>query len=53
MITVKDIRNLLAYSNEDTEVKLFLRDEDKKVCFWYFSIKEAQIKDDGLYIELQ
>ena len=50
---VKDIKDIFAYANDDQEVKIYVKDEGKKVCFWYFNIKESVLKDDGLYIELE
>ena len=53
MITAKELRDMLAYCNDDTEVKMYIKDEGKKVCFWYFAIKDVQLNQDGLFIELE
>ena len=53
MITVKELRDILAYCNDDTEVKLFVKDLPAKTQFWYFAIVDAKQHKDGLYIELE
>jgi hypothetical protein len=50
---VKEIRNLLAYCDDDAEVKMYIKDLPAKTQFWYFSIKDAFTKEDGVYIELE
>jgi hypothetical protein len=49
---VKEIKDLLAYCDDNAEVKIYVKDLNSKIQFWYFGIEEAKIKEDGLYIEL-
>ena len=51
-MTVKDIKDLLAYCSDDMEVKIYTHNPDWTICNWYFNIKDAAVKDDGVYIEL-
>jgi len=49
---VKEIKDLLAYCDDNAEVKIYVKDLPAKVQFWYFAIKDAFVKEDGVYIEL-
>jgi hypothetical protein len=53
MITVKDLKDMVAYCDDNMEVKIYVKNLGWKICYWYFAIADAEVKDDGLYIELE
>jgi hypothetical protein len=50
---VKEIKDLLAYCDNEAEVKIYVKDLSGKIQFWYFAIQDAFVKEDGVYIELE
>lgn len=55
MLTVSELRDILKDVDGDLEIKPYVKDLTSRVSFWYFAIygEDVDVKDDGLYIELQ
>ena len=53
MITIKDLKDMMAYCDDNMEIKIYIKNLDLKICYWYFAIANAEIQDNSLYIELE